>query len=112
MEDQADKAKLKLDEAKVKFTAIMEDGSISEGRMLKILVKILMTQVPYGRLITVLIDTVKESYKKKNPADIIFDVIVNYVGSYVDDVSDIAAIFGKINEKASEEKNRLKAKLF
>ena len=107
--DPVTEARDKMNEAKTRFVAIFNDQDVDRGKMIKMIIKIIATQIPYARVMTAFVKVLKSDLKDNAP-DILFDWIVEYIGTYVEDAADIMALVGKINQTASEQKDKIKKK--
>ncbi len=100
-----------MNEAKQRFVAIFNDQKIDKGKMIKMVIKIIATQIPYARVMTAFVKVLKSDLQDKNAPDIFFDWIVEYIGTYVEDTADVMALVAKINQTALEQKDKIKRKI-
>jgi hypothetical protein len=98
-------------DAKKRFTQTLNDSKIDNKRLLKILIKIGLTQVPYARLLTAFVKTVTSKEVQDHPPKVMTELLTNYMNSFFDDASDITAFLKKITEKVEEEGKKIKEKV-
>ena len=91
------------------FLELFEKGDLDEVQIRNSFIKLLFTQVPFSRVFRTAASTLKTDPElQKQPPELFYDFIVNYVQTYVEDIENLRLMVHHSIEKIKKDSEKRK----